>query len=296
MSLAWDASTNRPHVKEISTEEAQGFVDRADRVVGLLTRSERRGWPGLKRFVGFTGDGAWLTALDLAMSDGRPFWCDDRALRQLAAAEGSQTFGTVDLLAALETQGRLDPALGSAVRARLVCNYHVDLDFDLSVMELAAEQDGWMPKGSAAALSRAHSWRDPAACIRFASRGISAVATQSPMSVAQWTAAAGLGLVRITDGDSQGASGNLEILLTHLLAQPWLRPDTLPYVVQGIRTALEELPETRDPLPGVLARLYAQISEQHGAPQAAEFLLLLVAQLGEADRTTAARVILTASD
>ena len=296
MTLGWDAEQNRPLISETEPGAAEAFARRADRVVELLARSERRGWPGLKRFAEFAGEGTWLSALDLALSEKRVFWCDDRSLRQLAASEGAQSFGTVDLLAALEAAGPLAPDLGAAVRASLVAGYHVDLDFDPDVMTLAAELDGWMPKGAAAALARVHSWPDPAACMRFASTAMARVAPTSPTGIAHWTSAVALGLVRITDGNVDGASENLRILLTHQLAQPWLRPDTLPFVMQGIRTALEELPGTLDPLPVVLASTYTQIAKKHGAPRAAEFLLMLVTNLAEADRVDAVRTILTSKD
>lgn len=296
MTLGWHAKQNRPLMSETTLEEAEAFARRADRVVALLARSERRSWPGLKRFSVLTDDGTWLSALDLALADQRVFWCDDRSLRQLAASEGAQTFGTVDLLSTLETASLITPDLGAAVRASLVAAYHVDLDFDPNVFTLAAELDGWMPKGAAAALARVHSWRDPAACVRFASTAIARVASTSPSGIAQWTAAVALGLVRITDGNAEGASENLEILLTDQIAQPWLRPDTLPFVMQGIRIAVEELPGTVDPLPAVLARTYPQIAEKHGAPRAAEFLLMLVKNLREEDRAAAARIILTSRD
>lgn len=46
----------------------------------------------------------------------------------------------------------------------------------------------------------------------------------------------------------------------------------------------------------VLARTYTQMTEKHGAPGAAEILLMLVVNLGEEDRVTAARIILARSD
>lgn len=293
MTLGWEAKQSRPLISETGLEDAKAFARRADRVVQLLARSERRGWPGLKRFAEFAGDGTWLSALDMAMSEQRAFWCDDRSLRQMAASEGAQTFGTVDLLAALEDAGVLAPDRGAAVRANLIAGYHVDLDFDPDVLALAAELDGWMPNGAAAALARAHSWRDPAACVRFASTALARIASTSPMAIAHWTAAVALGLVRITDGNAEAASENLKILLTHQLAQPWLRPDTLLFVMQGIRTAAAELDGIVDPFPAVLTSTYAQISAKHGAPRAAEFLLMLVTNLAEEDRVTAARIILT---
>lgn len=292
LTLSWDDKQGRPLVTETTEEEADAIARRADRVLELLARSERRGWPGLKRFAEFSGDGTWLSALDLAMSEQRAFWCDDRSLRQMAASEGAQTFGTVDLLAALEADSVLDRELGRAARARLVAGYHVDLDFDTDVLMLAAEIDGWKPKGAAAALARPHSWVSPAACVQFANLAMNRIASTSPTAIAHWTAAVALGLVRISGGDVNGASENLRILLTSQFTQSWLRPDTLPFVMQGIRTAVDELPGTTNPLPAVLAHTYTQISKKHGAPQAAEFLLMLVANLGDEDKATAARVVL----
>lgn len=293
MTMSWDPKGNRPLITKTDEEDARAYADRADRVVELLARTRRCGWPSLKSFAEFSGDGTWLSALDLALTERRSFWCDDRSLRQLAASEGAQTFGTIDLLTALEVAGLLSPDLGDALRARLVVGYHVDLDFDPDVLTLAAQLDAWMPKGAAAALTRVAAWRDPVACVRFASTAMARVATTSPTGLANWTAAVTLGLVRITDGSAQGASENLNILLTHQLTQPWLGPDTLPFVIEGIRATIEGLPGIVDPLSTVFARTYAQMAEKHGAAQAAEFLLMLATNLCEEDKALAARAILT---
>ncbi|WIM69157.1 PIN domain-containing protein [Corynebacterium suedekumii] len=291
MTLQWDTKHNQPLAIESGPGEAEELSRRANRVVELLTRSERRSWPTLRRFADFARGGSWLSALDLALSEGLPFWCDDRSLRQIAASKGAQTFGTVDLLAALKAEEYLDPGLEVSIRASLVVGRHVDLDFDPAVLTLAAEREGWMAKGAAVALTRVHSWRDPAICMRFATTAMTRSASVSPSSVAHWTAAAALGLIRIAS-DNEGASENLKLLLTHQFAQPWLRPNTLPFVVQGIRGAIQDLPEIDDPLPEVMALTYARIAEKHGTPSAAEFLLMLVKNLDEEDRITATKVIL----
>ncbi|WP_139230170.1 PIN domain-containing protein [Nocardioides terrae] len=293
MTLGWDAENQRPLITETDEAEAEALSHRADRVVELLSRSERRGWPGLKRFAEFAGEGTWLSALDFALAEQRAFWCDDRSLRQLAASEGAQTFGTVDLIAALVAAGKIAPGIAAAVRATLIAGFHVDIDFDPDVMELAAEIDGWQPKGAAFALSRVHSWAVPADCLRFAAGAMAHVATSSPAALASWSWAAAAGLVRMTDGNVEGASENIRIFLSHLTAQPWLRPDTLAFVMQGIRAATAELPGTTDPLRAVIERIFIVISEKHGAPQAAEFVLMLVANLEEKDRITTVEVILT---
>jgi hypothetical protein len=293
MTLGWDAENQRPFITETDEAEAEARARRADRVVELLSRSERRGWPGLKRFAEFVVEGTWLSALDFALSEHRAFWCDDRSLRQLAASEGARTFGTVDLIAALVAAGKVAPDIAAAVRATLVAAFHVDIDFDPHVLELAAEIDGWEPKGAAAALTRVHSWPVPADCLRFASGAMARVAANSPAALARWTWSVAIGLVRIADGNVEGASENLRILLSYLAAQPWLRPDTFALVMQGIRAATAELPGMTDPFRAVIEQILAVISEKHGAPQAAEFVLMLVAHLDEKDRVTTTGVILT---
>lgn len=292
MTLQWDADHNQPLVIESGPGEAEELAQRAGRVVELLTRSERRSWPSLRRFTGVAGGDTWLSTLDLALSEGLPFWCDDRSLRQLATSEGVQTFGTVDLLSALRAEGSLDSDLEMSIRASLVAGCHVDLDFDRAVLTLAAERENWIAKGAAVALTRGHSWREPSACMQFATTAMARNASVSPSSVADWTMAAARGLIRIASSN-EGASKNLKILLTHQFAQSWLRPDTLFFVVKGIRGAIKNLPDIEDPFSEVIALIYAQIAEKHGTPSAAEFLLMLVKNLDEEDRITATKVILT---
>lgn len=296
MTLGWDAENQRPLITETDEAEAQAHSRRADRVVELLSRSERRGWPGLKRFAKLSNEGTWLSALDFALSEERAFWCDDRSLRLLAASEGAQPFGTVDLITALVAAGKVTQDVAAAVHATLITGFHVDIDFHPHTMELAAEIDGWQPKGAALALSRVHSWRVPEDCLRLATDAMARVATDSPAALASWTWAAAVGLVRITDRNVEAASENIRILLSHLSAQSWLRPDTFPFVMQGIRAAVAELPGTTDPLRAVIEQIFAAISEKHGAAQAAEVVLMLVANLEEADRITTAEAILTSGD
>ena len=61
------------------------------------------------------------------------------------------------------------------------------------------------------------------------------VATNSPAAHASWTWSVAVRLVRIADGNVEGASENIRILLSYLTAQPWLGPDTFAFVMQGIR-------------------------------------------------------------
>ena len=292
MRLGWNPDLATPVVTQVPIEEAEAFARRADFVVALLSRSERRGWPALRHFTEFSGDGGWLSALDLAVVEQRPFWCDDRVMRQLATSVGVQSFGTVDLIGALERVGRLSASLGSSTRANLIAGYHVDLPFNHAEVSHAAELANWMPRGAAAALARPYSWGNLQACLSVVDEAISRIALAHPEGIAGWTAAAAIGLVRIAGG-AEGASDNLKILLTRQFGQRWLGPHTLPFVLQGIRAGAAELPGTVDPLEEVLRAMYDGLAARHGAPSAAEFLLRLVGNLDDTDKGSAARAILT---
>lgn len=293
MSLGWNADQERPNVVEFSEEIADRFARHADRVVDLLTRSGRKAWPGLKNFPEIGSGFHSLSALDYAISNELPFWCDDRVLRQEAAKASVSSFGTVDLIRAMEARGALTPELAAIARATLIDNFHVDLGFSEPEMRLAAEMASWAPSGAAAAMARSMAWKtDPDASFRFVREAIGQVVGSSPASVEGWVTSAALGLIRIAPGDPVGAGKNLQLLLINLIDQPWIRSDVLPFIVGGIRRARGSDTAIVDPLRPVLESTFRLLSREHGAPAAAEFLLRLVAALGEEDRYAAAYVIL----
>lgn len=294
MSIGWDADAEQPSATEISEDAADELARRMDRSVEILAGTNRRGWPNLTQFAEYTGDGAWLSALDYAVASGRVFWCDDRLLRRVAAEKGLKTFGTADALEYLEKHQHVSAALAETSRAVLIHNYYVDLGLPLEALRLAGQMAGWEPHGAAAALTRPHAWRKPQETLNFLGEAIGHVAYASPSAVRGWVGAAARGVISLAGNDPQGASKNLELLLTFVMTQSWLRPDILLFVVQGIRDAIGADGLVVDPLRAVLTALYADISSEYSTPAAAEFLILLVGALDEMDRGTAANVILTA--
>jgi tetratricopeptide (TPR) repeat protein len=292
MSVVWDAAANRPRPVEISEEAAERLAMHADRTVEILTRINRRGWPTLKKYAELPAASVWLSAADYAVTAGLPFWCDDRVLREMATSDGIQAFGTVDLLRALEARGDLDTTLLKASESILVHNYHVDLGFDHVVLRLAAQMGGWAPSGAAAALTRPSAWADPDATMGFALEAFDATSVKAPEHLRGWVSCAAIGLIGICADDPKSAATNLRALLERALAQSWMRPDVLPFVVGGIRDGISVAEKVEDPFAGVMQNTYRTLAARHGWAYAGELMLVLVQSLDADDRSTTARSIL----
>lgn len=294
LSVGWNDRLQRAVPYTITDDEAERLASHAAHVVEILTRCNRRGWPGLKVFPKLDADAGWLNAIDYAVSSKIGFWCDDAVLRQLAISQGGATFGTVDILRTLSERGIIAPEILEVAEATLIANYHVDLGFDPDVFRLAAQYDGWRAGGAAAALSRAQTWSEPEGTLQFLYEALAANAAASPIEVQSWTRSAAGGVLKLAHGDIDAMTLNLRVLLGRLVNQPWMGPDVLPYVVAAIRAAKEqEGAAADDPLNAVFSGMFANLAKAHGPSIASQILLVTARQLEPADRDTIARVILT---
>jgi hypothetical protein len=118
-------------------------------------------------------------------------------------------------------------------------------------------------------------------------------AEENPDDIRHWVANAAVGLVRIAD-DIGAASGNLQIIMGRLIAQPWMQPDRFACALAGIRQGLVERTGTDDPLLAVLTDVHDNLVKRHGHALAAQLILALVQYSSEQDRRTAVQVIFTA--
>lgn len=293
LSVNWDEAEQKPVPIVISDELADRLANRADRTVQILTATNRRGWPALRHFTDERIAGSWLSTVDFAITTQTSFWSDDHLLRMAAAEQGIPTFGTVDVVRELVGLNRINPDIAQVAESVLIANFHVDLGFKLEIMQLAAELDGWKPYGTAASLTRPHTWKNPEAVMPFLQEALSRNAGTSPTNTQEWITCAATGLVKISGGDPDVASSNLQVLLGQLFSQPWMRPDLLPFALAGIRRALEESPGAVDPLEPILASMHSSLLREHSAQAAAELLLMWVGHLPQGDRRLAARIILT---
>jgi hypothetical protein len=125
---------------------------------------------GLGRSAGAAGardaaqDAPWLGAVQLAKDLDIPLWCDDAALRLMAAECGIQTFGTPILLHVLTeaksvvafTEARFKDDLDV-----LLSEYVVDLPLTFESLRTRAETDNWVAGAAAAVFCRPSRWADP---------------------------------------------------------------------------------------------------------------------------------------
>ncbi|BCW73609.1 hypothetical protein [Arthrobacter sp. NicSoilB8] len=295
MSANWDEEEQRVVPSVISEEAATKAAESATRTVKALRACNRRNWVP-RQLTDLEMSGVWLNTLDYAISSQTPFWSDDRLLRLLAAEYGLPSFGTVDLIRALVRKRRIPLELSQVAEATLLANFHVDLGFNLKVMRLAADLTGWKGAGAAAALARPLTWETPRSVVDFLHEALAKVAHTSPELVQAWVQNTAAGVLNIVT-DSVPASLNLRLLLREMFTQPWMRPDTLPFVLRAMRAAKKDSTlAVEDPLQPVLMGMHQKFLEDNGSAAAAELLMMWVRRLDASDRQAAARIILTSTD
>lgn len=293
-TLGLDPQSGRPRITSITTEVADLLAEHSKRACEIIARSARS--PSA-RFRYFTDPAdhsgvEWLSSLDAAIADRRPYWSDDTLLVQSARSAGLPAFSTPDLIDALARTGTLAHSVAQVLRAHLIHHFHTDLDFDNETMVHAAELAGWRPEGAASALRRPHMWTAPENTSRFLQVAITNVADRDPDEVRTWIACAAIGLT--TDRDDESAATNLRVLLGRQLASQWWAQEHVPFILAGVRQPLVARPTLDDPLEPVLRELHSMVAKEHGYREAQQFLLGLLVHAGPEDKATATRIILTA--
>lgn len=295
LSANWNEDDQRVVPSVISEEAATRAAESATRTVKALRACSRRNWVP-RQLTDLEMSGIWLNTLDYAIDSQTPFWSDDRLLRLLAADYGLPSFGTVDLIRALVRKKQLPLELGQVAEATLLANFHVDLGFNLEVMRLAADLTGWTGAGAAAALARPLTWETPRSVVDFLHEALSKVAPTSPQLVHEWVQHAAAGALNIT-ADDVPASLNLKLLLEEMFPKPWMRPDTLPFILRAMRAASKDSTlVVEDPLKAVLMGMHKNFLKDNGSAAAAELLMMWVGHLEVSDRQAAARIILTSTE
>jgi hypothetical protein len=294
LTIGWDSTTDSPVVSEISETDAEHLAMRSALVVQLLSKLRRLPRRELRHFgdIPQLKDASWLSGMDLAIELGCPYWSDDLVLREFARHRGVRTFDTLALAEwTLGLPGGPSRQLLEAETATLLSNYYVDLPFSTAVWCLSAAEDGWAPKGAAAALRRVGIWGDPKSVVRFVLDALREVQAVDAVAVRDWIASAAVGLCRIAGGDV-AAIENLALFGETVLVQPWFGPQHVAFALQGLRAAASEL-GLRDPVGDVVKRYYAKLVAVVEHEVAAAYARALFAQTEDADQRLVVRVILT---
>lgn len=285
--VAWEPGQERPHVYEVSIELAEARAARATDLVETLTRTHRREWR-VTKFEQLEMDGAWLSAVDFAITHELPFWCDDLVLASIARQLGCQSFSTVDFVTASEESGVLTLDESLTAKASLVRDFHVALEFDPAVFDLAASMDDWDAGGAATTLTLPDTWMGREPVLEFFHRGTEQNAERSEAALSGWITAAAVGFGRLeTTPEARGH--NLALLLGSIIGRPWMTPARLPTVVRAVRVATRHL-AANDPLHDALAFMHELAANEFGDSAAAYLLLHWARHLERPDKHEATMI------
>ncbi|MBF4993281.1 hypothetical protein ITX31_04035 [Arthrobacter gandavensis] len=276
-SIGIDAVSGRPRIYEISEEEAETRWNRATILLSIgreLISVPHPQTTELPRLKSTDKEFRWLLSLDLAKKLGLPFWCDDRVLRGLAADAGVPSFGTTALLESFRRNGFLSVNGVDAYEARLIHHYYAGIQFNSSVMELAAEMDGWKPLGTAAAISESGPTATPKQQIHFVLQALQHCA-EDPEAVQIWVSSVASWLDSVSP-DTPTAEANLRFWFSTLLEQKWIDSSSLPHVLTGLRLQTPRKTDLSALVPEVLGDFYTTVAAQTDHAIAAEYVRELI--------------------
>ncbi|MEU1666003.1 tetratricopeptide repeat protein [Streptomyces sparsogenes] len=272
----------------------RGTLERAADLVRLLPRVARPELRALPWAPGDRAPQAWLTALDHAKEHNLVLWCDDRALRTVARSVGVPAFGTLALINACQREQTVAPQEAMVLRAELLRHFYMDIPFSSELYGFAAQADGWQARAVAAAIARPTAWTDAQAVVRLVFNAVAQIIVPEPSHAAAWLAAAYVGLWRATLPSHRAA--NLQTLSIQALTQPWVSASSLPFLLTGLRNGAAEVQSGDGPLMAALARYYGQLVGQMGHPAAGTEFMNLFSHAGAADKSAAARIVITHRD
>ncbi|WP_146752056.1 lipopolysaccharide assembly protein LapB [Microbacterium sp. SMR1] len=217
------------------TDEASLDVSRLSALVELMRPLVRHERPrtATRDHAEQLKDDTWYAAAAVA-SDVRALWSDDRTLNILAADFGVRTFSTPALLDVLEEDGRLASDIVRQVRAHLVAERYVHVDFDEDIFARAMTLRPGASMNVASVVEHLDGARAEAKCDFMLSHA--AQHTPDGVRMERWISATVRWMIRISP-DENAMTSNLALLAGKVLKAPWVVPQTFAYVDAGFADA-----------------------------------------------------------
>ncbi|MFD8646468.1 PIN domain-containing protein [Streptomyces mirabilis] len=296
-TVVWSEDEARVAIHVVPQEQASALRRTLERATDLLRSLPRVARPELRvlpKLADVRSTEAWLTALDYAKEHDLVLWCDDRALRAIARSLGVPAFGTLALVDACQREQTMTPPEAMALTAELLRHFYMDIPFSRDLYGFAARADGWHARGVAAAIARPTAWADAQAVVRLVLDAVAQIIDSEPAHASAWLTAAYTGLWRATPPSHRPS--NLRKLSIEALTQPWVSASSMPFLLTGLRDGIAEVEGGDDPLTAALARYYGALVQQMGHPEAGTAFMYLFSNAAEADKSAAARIVLTHRD
>lgn len=294
LSMSIDKASGALRFSEISDHEAARRAERAEAMLAMGKELDAVSHPEITQIPQLNAKGShfhWLLALDLAKARSLAFWCDDRVLRGVAKSMGVKSFGTPALLETMRRDGLLTPSEVDLYEAELIHSYYTGIRFSPSVMELAAELDGWMPLGVATAASEAGPTTSPKDLITFVLRALRRC-TARPEAIEAWVSVGAIWLDSVS-ADAESATDNLRLWFTNILQQEWVSSSSLPFVLAGLRSLTAQKADVGSVVPDVLGEYYGYLADRTDHATAAQYVRDLIQLAPASDRSAVLQRIIT---
>jgi len=157
-------------------------------------------------------------------------------------------------------------------------------------MMAAGELAGWEPSGLAFVLSRPQTWDNPwdtSEVLLTAMRNVS----NRPDFLREWVKCGLIGLTK--DQDTKTATHDAALLIHKMFLQPWINPETISFIIQGLTDARSITTNIGDALLPALERLHKGSVDEYGHWLAKARLTELLSLSTDAAKSTANHVILS---
>lgn len=231
----------------------------------------------------------WLSAVDAAESLGIAVWADDVALRTLAAERAVPTFSTSTLLERLQVLGRLTSDEANVVRAAMVSHGHVGFPVEEALFKSAGQLAAWNARVLASTL-RFGVIETPQERVRFC---VTAMTHNQMDPEALGALAYGLAAWGKSLADRSATIRILASALVWILRLEWLRPEMLPFVLEGLRNPFVEAGEEIALVEVVSRILFQRMAAESSPAIASDVLRGMFAYASEADRLVVTGVVMT---
>jgi nucleoside phosphorylase len=289
MVLAYNPDSERARPIEVPPEEAERIANHTRWVSETFLMLDLRPIRALTMFPGLEFDryGAWLAAVELAVTHHLPLYSDDLALRLVARSHGVVSFGTHELVSALEAAGRISPEQRGAIHEAMMLQHVVDLPEAPELILRLGGAHQWESGPWLVAASRTALWTHPEVGIQLFGTLFVRVAAEAPDHLPEWTVAAMLGGGALPQVQADEFVAHLALSALFATDQPLAR---LTEFVGLARQAARRL-KANDPL-SVMARKVITLLEGSLSPEAAaQAAVGAFSGLEEPDRITVFRVI-----